>query len=138
MFLQNINEFGKLLDWQAPAVMLEIARSDRPDVEGLHFPGHYVRLGNVFYGVRPGPTGPVFFHGGDEVSLIAGRHTVTVDRRDDLVVARLFDGAEAVFELTYVPNRVLEFDPYEGRQQGLFDWLAEQLAEPSFFERVAG
>jgi len=136
-YLQNVYEFQKLLRWNGPGDAEELARASLPEVEGQYFPGHYAPVGGVFHGVRPSPAGPIFFAGGAEIPLVAGRHRVTVERQGNDVVARLHDGADVAFEVAYTADPVLEFDMYEGRPQGLFDWLAEQLARPTFFERLS-
>lgn len=137
-YLQNIYEFNKLLVVDGD-LMREIERRDLGaggDGAGPYFVGHYVPLEGRFFGVRPSPTGPVYFDGDGEVGLLSGRHRAEVERTEGLVVARLYDGDTLVREVRYTPDLVLEFDPYEGTASGLFDWLAEQLASPGFFDRL--
>lgn len=134
VLLQDFYRFDRLWEW-TPGGVREVPRAevDRGRAEPFRTPHQAAWIDGQLVGLRPSGDGPVLVLGPREIPLDPATDRVEVRREARRVTVRGLRGADAsasiLFELAYTAGPE-EFDTWEGRDHGLFDWLAERLAGP--------
>lgn len=136
VWLQDFYHFDTVFAWSPHG----LRKATRQDMEAgspgpTHLLGRAAQFEDRIVGVRPSPSGAVLFLGSEELSLDPATDEVRVRRADAQVSVDVLRhgglGALTVASFQYAATPE-EFDSWEGRAYGLFDWLAERLQRPDF------
>ena len=93
--------------------------------------GRYMVFEGALFGISPGPTGPVFFHGRERILLRQNVHNARYWHRGDENHFRLYEGDELVFSFDCGAPW---FDPADSSEDrpDFFRWAAVLLAQQGF------